>query len=77
MRTTVDLNDTLLRLAKKRAAEEGIPLREFMEAALRLYLSPQPRRKYRLVWRTDKGRLMPGVNLDDRNALFDLMDGRP
>jgi hypothetical protein len=77
MRTTMDLSDELLRKAKRRAADEGIPLREVVEAALRRYLlTRRERGTYKLSWRTEKGRLQPGVNLDDRDALFDLMDGR-
>lgn len=78
MRTTVDLNDDLLRRAKKRAADEGVPLREVIEAALRGHLEGggHRRRTYRLSWRTEKGKLRPGVRLDDRGALFDLMGER-
>jgi hypothetical protein len=32
---------------------------------------------YRLQWRPERGRIQPGVRLDDRDALFDLMEGRP
>ena len=77
MRTTMDLSDELLREAKKRAADEGIPLRDVVEDALRRHLAGwSKRRGYRLRWATEHGRLQPGVNLDDRDALFDLMDGR-
>ena len=77
MRTTMDISDELFRQAKKRAADEGIPLRDVVEAALQSYLSRRTKRAgYKLRWRTDRGRLLPGVNLDDRDALFDLMDGR-
>jgi hypothetical protein len=78
MRTTIDLNDELLRAAKRRAADEARPLREIIEAALRVHLARpgRPRRRYRLKWRTERGRIQPGVRLDDRDGLFDLMDGR-
>ena len=77
MRTTLDISNELLRLAKKKAADERIPLRRVVEAALRRYLSAGPARAgYRLRWRTEGGTLHPGVNLDDRQSLFDLMDGR-
>ncbi|MBI2895855.1 MAG: type II toxin-antitoxin system VapB family antitoxin [Deltaproteobacteria bacterium] len=77
MRTTLDINDRLLREAKKRAADQGVPLREVVETALRDHLTRRRRRAgYVLRWRTEKGRLQPGVRLDDRDALFDLMDGR-
>jgi hypothetical protein len=77
MRTTMDLNDALLRQAKRRAADEGRALRQVVETALRLYLGKRDRPPgYKLRWRTESGRLLPGVRLDDRDALFDLMDGR-
>jgi predicted DNA binding CopG/RHH family protein len=43
MRTTVEISDQLFRQAKKRAADEGIPLRAVVEEALRVYLSQRPR----------------------------------
>jgi hypothetical protein len=77
MRTTIDVNDRLLSLAKEAAARRGVPLREIFEQALRAFLEPKPRRPgYRLTWRTERGRIQPGVRLDDRDALFDLMDQR-
>jgi hypothetical protein len=78
MRTTVDIADELMRRAKKRAADEGVPLRVVVESALRNYLKG-PRAaggRYRLQWRPDKGRLRPGVQLDNRSSLHDLMDDR-
>ena len=78
MRTTVDIADELIRRAKKRAADDGVPFRVVVEDALRSYLRG-PRAtgtRYRLQWRPDKGRLRPGVRLDDRAALLDLMDDR-
>jgi hypothetical protein len=77
MRTTIDLSDDLFRRAKKKAADDRVSLKEIVEAALRRYLAGRPKRgRYRLRWTPEKGRLLPGVNLDDRDALFDLMDGR-
>lgn len=74
----MELNDQILRAAKQRAANEGIPLRRVIESALRTYLEgPSMRKGYKLQWRTERGRLQPGVRLDDRDALFDLMEGRP
>ena len=76
MRTTLDINDQVLRRAKKRAAVENIPLREFVERALRSYLSGRSKQsKYRLQWRPQHGEVLPGVDLDDHSSLLDLMDG--
>jgi len=77
MRTTLDLAADLLRRAKKRAADDGVPLRGVVEDALREYLSDRPRAtNYKLKWVPVKGERMAGVDLDDRSSLFDLMDGR-
>ena len=77
MRTTVEIGDELFRQAKKRAADEGVPLRSILEEALRRYLSDRGTKgAYKLRWRTEKGQLAPGVDLDDRDALFDFMEGK-
>jgi hypothetical protein len=76
MRTTIDVNDAILREAKRRAVEEGGTLKEVIERALRQYLGKGKRSGYRLRWRTERGRLQPGVRLDDRDALWDLMEER-
>lgn len=76
MRTTIEIGDELMRRAKKKAADEGVPLRNVVEAALRRYLSERPAASgYKLKWTTEKGTLMPGVDLDDRDSLFDIMNG--
>ena len=77
MRTTIELNDDLFRRAKRQAVEEGETLRGVVESALRQYLVPQGKKPaYKFRWRTESGTIQPGVRLDDRDALFDLMDGR-
>ena len=77
MRTTINLNDDLLRRVKRRAASEGVSVRVVVERALRSYLKGGVRKSsYRLRWRPQHGRLRPGVRLDDRDALLDLMEGR-
>lgn len=77
MRTTIEISNELFRQLKRKAADDGTAIREVIERALRVYLGSSPKRNhYRLNWRTEHGRIMPGVRLDDRDALFDLMDGR-
>ena len=77
MRTTVRLDDDLLREAKERAALSGRTLTSIIEEALRIFLS-RPRRSAgakRPALPTFKGRgLQPGVDLDNTAALLDLMD---
>lgn len=77
MRTTIEISDELCRQLKRKAADDGVTIRQVVENALRVYLGKQTRRKgYALKWKTERGRILPGVRLDDRDALFDLIDGR-
>ena len=65
------------RLRQAQPSHPGITLRAVVEAALRSYLSGRRGRGgYRLRWRTERGTIQPGVRPDDRDTLFDLMDGR-
>lgn len=76
MRTTVDIDDQLLRAARKRAADEHATLREIFELALKHYLAEIQPRKFNLHWKAHKrGRIRPAVILEDREVLFDLMEG--
>jgi len=78
MRTTIRLDDQLLREAKKLAAERGTTLRAILEDALRETLArrkpPQRRRKFRLTT-FGHGGLQPHVDLDDTASLLDRMEG--
>lgn len=77
MRTTIDLDGPLLRELKQEAARCGTTLRQLVNESLRQALA-RPKRKptYRFNWKVHKGgQMLPGVRLDDRKALFDMMDG--
>ncbi len=78
MRTTLNFDDRLIRAAKSRAAQDGEPLTRLIERALRNYLEPPRRREepFRLELLTKKTRTLPGVDLDDRNSLYEIMEGR-
>ena len=76
MRNPITLNEELLRKGMQRAAAEGRPLSGVIEDALRLYMSDRPMTSaYRLNWTTEKGELLPGVDLDDRDSFFAIMEG--
>ena len=65
MRTIIEISD----------AAEGTTLREIVESALARHLSGDFRpTRYRLSWQTETGRILPGVKLDSREVLFELMD---
>jgi hypothetical protein len=80
MRTTVRLDDVLLRQAKKLAAETGRSLTAVIEDALRETVNRRSARNappgnFRLP--TFKGRgLRPGIDLDNSAELLDLMEER-
>jgi hypothetical protein len=75
MKTTVDIPDELLILAKKRAAETRTPLRTLITRGLQRELSAgganarKPGKRARIRWVTEKGGLPPGVDVADREAL--------
>jgi hypothetical protein len=77
-RTTVRLNEQLLRDAKKTAAEAGLTLTSLIEDGLREILA---RRKQAVSQKNkfemptyDLGRPLPGVDLNNNAALLDLME---
>ena len=77
MKTTLNLDDHLLRRAKRTAAERGLTLTSIIEEGLRSALDkPAPRRRFRLRLKTTRGRRVPRVDIGDREALYDLMEPR-
>jgi len=78
MRTTLNLDDELLRTLKKRAAETGRTMTEMIEEALREMLArPSLEREEReFEWVTVNGEGRPGIDISDRDFLLDVMEGR-
>lgn len=78
MKTTLNLDDDLLRRAKSRALAAGKTLTAFVEDALRAQLTPRPERAAPFVLRlpTERGTAPPAVDIADRDALYDAMEGR-
>ena len=78
MRTTLNLDDSLMRNLKHRAAETGRTLTSLVEEAIRSMLDREtrPESDYRLRWVVVEGGARPGIDLTDRDALMDLMDDR-
>jgi hypothetical protein len=79
MRTTLDLDDHLLKEAKQFAAERGTTLTAVMEDALRIVVrrveKPKPRRRRKLPTAGVPGAgFMPGVNLDSNAATRAFLD---
>lgn len=78
MRTTLDIDGKILSAARRRAAAEGKTLTAFVETALAAALAPRPvtGKAYRLRWKTHAGKLLPGIDLADRDSLFEVMEDR-
>jgi hypothetical protein len=76
MRTTVNIDDHLLAEAKVLAAKTSKPLGTILDDALRAMLRSNARAGARpefVLPTHGKGGLQPGVDLDDREAVAELM----
>lgn len=76
MKTTLNLNDRLLRQAKASAHKHGVTLTHFVEEALRAQLMPRvrPESGYKFDPPVVSGVKPPAVDVSDRDALHDFMD---
>ena len=73
-RTTLAIEGGLLRRLKEKAAHEGRTLQETANDLLRQGLATPPQRHdYRLELKGWEAHALPGVDLLDRDKLFDLM----
>jgi plasmid stability protein len=76
-RTTLAIDDEILRRIKEKAAREGRTLQDTANDLLKQALAPRrPTKKIKLALRGWKAKVRSGVDLLDRDKLFDLMDGR-
>jgi hypothetical protein len=75
-RTTLAIDDDLLKRIKEKAVREGRTLQGVANDLLRQALVQRPKSKRTLTLRGWKAVEQPGVDLFDRDKLFDLMDGR-
>ena len=76
VRTTVNIDDGLLRKARGISAQTRKPLGDIVDDALRLMFERQvaPQTGRRVELPTDGGSgLQPGVDLEDKEALADLL----
>jgi Arc/MetJ family transcription regulator len=77
MKTTIRIDESLLRQARRRAASMGKSVTDLVEEAIRAVLptSAPRRRNSRVRLTTVKGHgLQRGVNLDNSASLLDLME---
>lgn len=76
MKTTLNLNDQLLRQAKSSAHEHGVTLTRFVEEALWAQLMPsnKPKTKYKFDPPVVRGVRPPAVDVSDRETLNEFLD---
>lgn len=77
-RTTLAIDDAILREIKKRAAAEGRTAQAVTNDLLRQALGARgkARKRFTLKLRGWRATEQPGVDILDRDKLFDLMNGR-
>jgi hypothetical protein len=76
MRTTLTIDDDLLRQLKENAASQGKTLGAVVSDLLRHALDRQSQQQpYKLELEGWEARQLPGVDILDRDKLFDLMNG--
>jgi plasmid stability protein len=75
-RTTLKIDEGVLRRLKQRAAAEGTSLQALANQLLRRGLAEPQRTGYQLEIQGWDAAIQPGVDILDRDSLFDLMAGR-
>jgi plasmid stability protein len=70
------IDDRLLRQLKQKAAAEGRTLQDVANELLRRGLSTPRASGFSLNLRGWAAQQLPGVDITDRDTLFDLMNGR-
>ncbi len=75
MKTTLNIDEGVFTELKREAARQGRTMSEMVESALRLMLRGQ-KRKRELSPLPSAFMGAPRVDVADRDALYDLLDGR-
>ena len=76
MRTTLNIDDHLMAKVKQIARSSGITITQVVENALRKEIAGEPpdRKQFEFPWITVSGRILPGVDLSDRDSLHEVME---
>jgi hypothetical protein len=74
-RTTIALEDDLFSSLKQKAAKDGVTLGSLVNRLLRRSLHAPPRGAFKFHLTTVKGHAQPAVDIDDKDALNDFLDG--
>lgn len=73
-RTTLAIDDDVLLRIKQQALKQGCTVQALTNQLLRQALATPRRQAFRLRLSGWKARLQPGVDLEDRDSLFEHMD---
>jgi hypothetical protein len=74
-RTTITIDQDLLSKVKALGKEKGLSVSRTISELVRIaLLQKQNPQKHRFMWKTYKGQLRPGINIDDRDQLYNLME---
>lgn len=77
LKTTLNIDDTVMARLRREAARQNRTMSELVEAALRLlFHSGQQQRKKKLAPLPTFHGGKPLVDIADRDALYDVMEGR-
>jgi hypothetical protein len=75
MRTTLNIDNRILAIAKHRAIEQGVTLTCVVENALRDAFSRMEEKNTKINLLTVKGQgVKPGIDLDHTSSLLDIKD---
>jgi hypothetical protein len=75
--TTLHLDDDLARAVEAQARRSGRTLDEVIQKVLKeVFLVRKSEAPYKLRWFTVQGESPPAVDISDRDALIDHMEGR-
>ena len=75
MRTTLNIDDQILSMAKHRAIEQGVPLTCIVENALRdAFLRVEEENGEIHLLTVNGPGVKPGIDLDHSSSLLDIMD---
>lgn len=75
MKTTLNLDDQILKNAKEKAARDGITLTAFVEQALKSQLLQKAKGvRYDFKPKVITGTRAPNVDISERDALYEVID---
>ena len=75
MRTTLNIDDQILAIAKHRAIEQGVPLTRIVENALReAFINAEENSEEIHLLTVNGSGVKPGIDLDHTDSLLNIMD---